>query len=334
MTDYFIFVQNNIREANILEERMFKDILSDKKQLTIVKENSIGLVSNILGRRKVQTFTQGKLNFLFIEKYNLYKEIYKINNKYKKIYVIFLNTTFTTSRYPLRFLEMLKQQFNNLRYIMFYIDSASRDVSKYANYLLHNKIFDLTYTFDSDDAVKNNLIFWQTPYSKLLDKRFDINKDLYFAGVESNRGEILKKIIEISKTFNVNVTMDVIVDPNNSVLKDKDYNVNLHSKEDIMEYDEIISKTLEANCILDIVRSKQVGLTLRAYEAIVYNKKLLTNNPSILKLSFYNEKYIQYFKDVNDINWNWVREKSMVNYNYQNEFSPINLLNDIRKRLD
>ena len=77
----------------------------------------------------------------------------------------------------------------------------------------------------------------------------------------------------------------------------------------------------------------QVALTLRPYEAVVYNKKLLTNNKTILSFKYYNPRYMHYFEKIEDIDWNWVARKEKVNYEYEGDFSPIYLLQDISENL-
>ena len=55
-------------------------------------------------------------------------------------------------------------------------------------------------------------------------------------------------------------------------------------------------------CILDITKTKQIGLTLRTYEAIYYNKKLITFNKTIKKYDFYNSNNILIISDNIQIN--------------------------------
>ena len=96
-------------------------------------------------------------------------------------------------------------------------------------------------------------------------------------------------------------------------------------------YSEALRRTLEAKCILDVVRPNQTGMTLRYYEAVTYNRKLLTNNPSLFSFPYYDERFMQYFEKVEDIDWDWVKEDIEVDYHYNGEFSPLRLMEDIIK---
>ena len=98
-----------------------------------------------------------------------------------------------------------------------------------------------------------------------------------------------------------------------------------------MPYDRILADVLASNCILEVVQEGQNAQTARYYEAICYNKKLLTNNMNVEKLPFYDERYIRVFKTIDDIDFDWIKEKNIIDYGYNNEFSPIKILNKLEK---
>ena len=82
---------------------------------------------------------------------------------------------------------------------------------------------------------------------------------------------------------------------------------------------------MKANVLLEIViPGVGAGATLRYYEAVMYGKKLLTNNPTVKELSFYDERFIRYFEKPEDIDLEWVKAREKVDYNYTGEFSTAN----------
>ena len=93
-----------------------------------------------------------------------------------------------------------------------------------------------------------------------------------------------------------------------------------------LPYEKVISDVKSSNCILEIVQSGQSAQTARYFEAICYNKKLLTNNFSINKFPFYNKKYMKCFQTYDEIDLDWVRTKEEIDYGYKNEFSPLKIL--------
>ncbi len=194
----------------------------------------------------------------------------------------------------------------------------------------------MIYTVDPSDAKTYKLIYWPTPYAKIYEfTEIKPNKDVYFCGVTKNRNEQLKKVLSEAKKRNINIKMDIICNCNEKEDFDCFKNdVNLHIGNNYLKYQEVLNNSLQASCILEIVQEGQAALTLRPYEAVAYNRKLLTNNKSILNYKYYDPKYMFYFEKVEHIDWDWVKDNSKVNYNYKDDFSSNKLINDIIKRIE
>ena len=84
--------------------------------------------------------------------------------------------------------------------------------------------------------------------------------------------------------------------------------------------------SIRCRCMLEINQDGAVGNTSRFLEAVMYNKKLITNSHSIKKDVFYKPEYIKIFDDIKDIDPSFVKDDTVVDYNYNNEFSPIGLI--------
>lgn len=95
-------------------------------------------------------------------------------------------------------------------------------------------------------------------------------------------------------------------------------------------YEEVLSAINHTKCILEILQNGQSGASLRYFEAVCYNKKLLTNNSHIKDFPYYNPQYMRVFDDIHDIDIEWIKADEFVEYGYQGDFSPnvfINMLN-------
>lgn len=91
-------------------------------------------------------------------------------------------------------------------------------------------------------------------------------------------------------------------------------------------YADILEHVRNTNVILEVLQKGQHGPSLRYYEAVCCNKKLLTNNRGIRKLPFYNPKYMRVISSAKDIDPDWIKKKEPVDYRYAGEFSPVHLL--------
>ena len=88
----------------------------------------------------------------------------------------------------------------------------------------------------------------------------------------------------------------------------------------------------KASCIFDATEKKQNGVTLRYFEAVCYNKKLITDNDFVKQLPFYNPDFIQVYDKVENIDIEWIKRDIKVDYGYDGRFSPVHFLQKLKNR--
>lgn len=287
-----------------------------------------------------QKYSHGLFNRLLIYDKSFVSEILKISNCYKNVYIFVHNDIFLVPAWYGTEFRQIKKRCPNVYFIFFYIDIVDSKYSRKANLFLKNykDVFDLVYTSDKKDADSYNMIYWPLPYAYShyaetinLDDQKKI--ELSFCANIKKRSELILKVLNGCIENNISTSMVLL--PNNETEKQlfSEYEdiVTILSK--FLQYDESLKYTLNSECILDIVQDGQTALSMRPYEAVVFNKKLLTNNPSVLTFKYYRQDYIQYFSQPQDIDWEWVKNKIVVDYEYQGEFSPEYLWRDIESRL-
>lgn len=321
-----LLLQHNNPYAIVLERQIFAEAI-ENEMLDVKCETKFKGIAAFLSKRKIQKFIGKNTTNLILNRTVLMSYLKDAKKANKKPIILFLNSAFTEIRYPADALLYLKRAYD-ATFVLYYIDTISRGVSIYANYLRKKEVFDLIYTFDKDDAYKYELMFWETPYSKM---RLNISSkfDLYFCGVDTDRIETIQTI---SRVPELDYSMDLIEVSGSGVFK-RNNRIVLQRVKDVMPYKIVLEKTLEVNCILEIVRPGQVGFTLGVFEAVVYNKKLLINNENIIEFPFYNSRFMRVFKKVEDIDWKWVKSKEKVDYHYDGSFSPLKFIEEINDRV-
>lgn len=186
------------------------------------------------------------------------------------------------------------------------------------------------YTYSKPDAEKYGYLYYPTPYSKINNLPQNTIKGIYFCGSEKGRTELLKDIAVQCKKLGVTYNFDVEGNPDNS---NKYFQIR---EGNIKKYTDVVKKTINYNCILDLTQKSldgsKPGLSLRVYEALVYDRVLITNNPLIKEFKYYNPKTMHYIKSASEIKKEWVINK--VKNNYNGQFSPLNFAKDIEKRLN
>ena len=135
------------------------------------------------------------------------------------------------------------------------------------------------------------------PYKQFISacpgiKETEIKYDLTFVGRNKGREEVFNQLSTIAKDQNIKTYFDIKSDGKKK--RGGKYKANI-------SYIEYLTQLCSGACIVDIVQKSQTGLTMRPLEAMIYERKLLTNNPTILNEDFYHPNNILYFQTSNDL---------------------------------
>lgn len=136
-------------------------------------------------------------------------------------------------------------------------------------------------TFDRLDSINYSWGLYNQFASRVMNgANISIKYDFAFVGRDKGRAQLIESLIRIFKNQNLSF-FPYIVSGNNC-------NVT---------YQEYIQLSLHAKCIVDIIQQGQTGLTLRPIEALLYKRKLLTNNKTIISEEFYHPNNILVFEN-------------------------------------
>ena len=184
--------------------------------------------------------------------------------------------------------------------------------------------FSYIFSFDKGDAKRYGFIYHPTNYSAAAVSGGEKTLyDLFFVGVSKGRAESLGRIYEQLSAKNVRCEFYI-----SGVKKNEKRVEGIHYNK-WLTYSEVLEKVKSSNCILEVMEQDQEGFTLRTMEAVCYNKRLLTNNSCVISSPFYKSGFIKTFADTADIDTAFVTDRSEVDYHYDNEFSPVHLLEHI-----
>ncbi|EWG66827.1 MULTISPECIES: hypothetical protein [unclassified Enterobacter] len=151
-------------------------------------------------------------------------------------------------------------------------------------------VFDVIFSFDSADCQRYNLAMIEQflPFSlheiqRLQKESQSENKSCFFVGgYEPVRAETLKIITPELENNGYSPDFYLLDKYNNQ----DNYPDNCQNKR--LSYIENIEKVKHAAVLLEINKPEQQGLTLRALEALIFNKKLITTNVSIRSMDLYD----------------------------------------------
>lgn len=150
------------------------------------------------------------------------------------------------------------------------------------------KYFDRFFVFDERDTIK----YPQTRhihnfYFDYLLESSEIKQDLFFVGTfMKDRIDELCKLSILFQDMNLKTNINVIYNKEKHIKKYREYPINFTKTG--MSFEENMENAKASNVILDFNNSIHKGLSFRAFEALGFRKKLITNNELIKKYNFYN----------------------------------------------
>ena len=215
----------------------------------------------------------------------------------KKYDYFFLIKGETTPKF---FIEFLKKNNPNIQLIFYTWDSFDNNSAG----LDILPLFDKKYSFDREDAKKYNIsfrpLFFASDYEEVSKKnRNEFEYDLCFIGTaHSDRYNVAEKVnMECSKSGLKMFTF--YYSPSRALFELKKHFNNdfkIFDRDKIsfksLSHDEIIRLFEKSKAILDINHPNQKGLTMRTFEALGANCKLVTTNVDIKKYPFYKPENI------------------------------------------
>lgn len=257
-----------------------------------------------------------------------YKLYFKDNFNNSKLHCFIVSGNYVTVDY----LQYLKRKYPNAKFVKLFRDKREiffRVNPAYTEEVL-NDSFDLIMTFDEIEAKKYGMIPFVEFESKInIEPTYEHKCDVFFAGKAKDRLDVLLEVYDKLAQRGINCSYYLTGVPTNlRVPRD-----GIEYAEKNMSYYQMLQRTLSCKCLLEINQKDVVGFTSRFLEAVMYSKKIITNNSYVKKSPYYSPKYVQYFESVEDINPEFVLKKDDVDYNYDGGFSPVELLKRIDKLL-
>lgn len=227
------------------------------------------------------------------------------------------------------FIRFLKNKYSDAKYVCFFQDLIEQheDVDIYKL----KDVFDVVITYDYNESKKYGIVHHDTVYSYYpLKGRTNLKpSDVYFLGKAKGRLPQILNVYEKLRTENINCEFYI------SQVSEKDqiYPNEIHYISN-MSYSENLHHVNATKCLLDIMQSGAIGYTFRIWEAITYNKKILTNNNEIKEAPFYHKDYISIYNSYSEIDTSFLKmDNDDIDYHYKDNLSPKRFLEFIETYL-
>lgn len=227
----------------------------------------------------------------------------------------------------------LRKSYPNSKQVMFLRDTVNvyeKAIPSFKGDNL-NKVFDLVISYNPGDCSQFGFIYSPVFISKFEVKKTDkyTTNDIVFIGHAKDRLQLIHKLYE--KLVSYGLKCDFYITGTKD--EDKKYTEGINYAKNNLTYEDYLKRIISSDYIVDIIKGDTQGGTYRYWEAVYYNKKLITNWKGIKDFQFYDERYMMYFENVEDICIDFFNKKCDVEYNYNGENSPIKLLEFIEMNL-
>lgn len=264
-----------------------------------------------------------KLNIPF--KYVWYPYYFKNDFKIEKPLCILL----LHRQLPLSYLKYLKNKYSDCKIVLLHRD-LRKVAERMAPKLLEDPNIDLEMTFDKGESIKFGFPHFNEFESKieitLLNKP---ESDVYFAGKAKDRLPLLLEFYKKFTSMGLQCKYYLTGVPKNEQV----CLPGIEYADRFITYREMLYHTVNTRFVLEINQGGCDGYTSRFLEAVMYNKKLITNNSFIKNSVFYNPKYIQIVNNPNELQDSFFNDEDVIDYHYNGEFSPLRMVERVEEEL-
>lgn len=243
-------------------------------------------------------------------------------------------TDLAQKKMPKGFIKWLKTKYPDIRYIMLFYNKVSTLYGYDGNIDMlecpEKDImlpYDQIFTYDIEESKRLGYEFFVivSDVSHCINKKRKYNMisnhDVFYCGSigaewKLGRYDEVHRVYEYLETHDIDCDFHLVFSHKMS-LPDASY-VSYNK----LSYLDMIERSFSSKVILDVVTNNKSGITPRFYEAMMYNRKYLTNNKTILDHPYYNPQYMKVYENVEDIDLDWICSNEPVDYKYDSRFTP------------
>lgn len=248
--------------------------------------NVIKFDERMSNHKLIKTLYRYFKSFRQLLSYFHFKSILKQLSSYHEMKYLFVLKGEVT---PIWFLKRIKEIYPDIITIYYTWDSFENN----SNGLKLMSEFQKCYTFDHKDALEYDISFRPLFAINKITCEYLMKASSVFT-VHSDRLIIFSKIKKALNNYNIEVSYYaysrfILYD----FLKERIFNcLNLKMNRKPLSLNQMQKFQSNSSIIIDINHPRQSGLTMRNFEVLSNNQKLITTNKNIKKYIFYNENNI------------------------------------------
>ena len=178
---------------------------------------------------------------------------------------------------------------------------------------------DLLTVFDNNMANLYGLKYWPNVYPTIKTEDTEVCEyDICFVGNDRGREDVLKKLADKCEMYGIKTAFFVKKEVPQEAYKGIQYIT------EYIPYEKTLELVKKSRCVLELKVEPYNTCSLRVQEAIILNKKILTNNTNVFFMPCCENgrgRGISCFENIDEIDWDFLKKEEKPNYRYSNEFS-------------
>lgn len=262
---------------------------------------------------------------------------YYLRNIHEKKLCILIMEKWLRHESATRLLPYLRKNYPKARIVCFIQDLIGTIIDSYTlqqidiDYI--KRYTDLLISYDQTDARRYGIAYHPTIFSSVKLAHQEICYDLYFLGRDKGRLKTLITIANEAQERKMKCHFIMMEVPQAERVEVE----GIVYADTPVPYKENLLLAAKSRCLIELLQQDAQSATYRTWEAIMLNKKLLTQNQQIKSCNIYDERYISLFTSPDDIKWDLIRKAPQFpNYEnpYQAKISPQRLVEFIENKLN
>ncbi len=222
-------------------------------------------------------------------------------------------------------LEEFKKKHKNVKLCLIFFDSFSNGSA--ARAVGMRDLFDIVFSFDQEDCRRYGMEYVYSVFS-VPDFVYEAKEDrssAFFAGYGGTRLGMLQRIFRTISNGCPNCRFMI------AGVKKKDQEAILGvTYNQVISYARELQLAYNTNCIVEVVRKGQSGITLRTCEAVSFGKKLVTNK-NLKNMPFYDPRYMKIIGFEEELDLEFIKEEGKADYGTEDYFTPLKILERIEQ---
>ena len=306
-------------ENNELFDLMFAD-LKDDQRVTVISSlprHGLDALYRLHHARSLNRRRPAPFRYIW-ENSRMEALVRKAAEKYGQLCLIFNN--FSLPYFEPSQLKAWKRRYG-VKLILCFIDRLSSYFAAEARMYAANVSFDAIYSYYRKDAENAGYEYFDCYYSKQQLPETDERFGAYFWGSDTGRRALAEDIYKRLNELGISSRMGICYAQGDGPhLEGIEYDRP-------KDYASIMKDIAGADVLMDIIAGEG-GVSLRYYEAVVYSKKLISNNPEIKKMRLYDPEQMLLIEKAQDIEKEFFDRKTDIKP-YEGGFSPCGWLNEL-----